>query len=102
MDNLCRFAMEENAEVYTDDIIIFTTNKGRSFRGKEAVSAVYADMKKEMESIPLCKADFIIKVYGNIILLLCTKNPTGSLYNCNLCIGRWKNKIWSLFPSGKD
>lgn len=25
-------------------------------------------MKKKMESIPLCKVDFIIKVYGNIIL----------------------------------
>ena len=85
MDNLCRFAMEENAEDYTDDIIFLTNKAKEASRGKEAVSAVYADMKKEMESIPLCKADFIIKVYGNIILCY-AQSPTQEAYIIVTCV----------------
>ena len=60
MDNLCRFAMEENAEDYTDDIIFLTNKAKEASRGEEAcVSRVcgYEEGKNGV-SIPLCKADF--------------------------------------------
>lgn len=85
MDNLCRFAIEENTGDYTEDIVFLTNKAKEASRGKEAVSAVYAGMKEEMESLPLGGADFSIKAYGNMILCY-AESPEQEAYVIVTCV----------------